>query len=81
MEGAKLREQRQLDIAMFAAWHTAVFALNGYSGKLKGKSLADFLGGSKPDEPEKLKNAKLIAGFNSLKARGFDVQISRNEIN
>lgn len=81
MEGALLREQRRLDMATYTAWHTAVFALNGYAGKLKGKSLSDYLSGAKPEASEKLDNAKLIAGFHSLAARGFDVQITRNPIN
>lgn len=77
MEGAALAAKNRLDTALFTAWHTAVFALNGYGGKLK--PLAQYLH-LEPDAPA-IKNAKLIAGFHSLKKRGFDVQISRNEIN
>lgn len=81
MEGAAEREKKTLDIGMYQAWHTAVLALNGYSGGLKNKSLSDYLISGKSEQPEKLENAKLIAGFRNLQARGFDVQISRNEIN
>lgn len=77
MEGAALAAKNRLDVELFTAWHTAVFALNGYGGKLK--PLSEYLN-REPDGPA-LSNAKLIAGFHSLKARGFDVQISRNEIN
>lgn len=77
MEGAALRQRRELDLATFTAWHTAVFALNGFAGKLKGK-LSDYLGGNREPEPEKMRNAKLIAGFQSLRARGFAVEITRH---
>lgn len=82
MEGAALRQKRELDIALFTAWHTAIFALNGYSGKLKGKSLSDFIGdGSKPVSSRALRNARLIAGFHRLQAQGIPVKITKNEIN
>lgn len=79
MEGAKLREQQRLEASLFEAWHMAVFALSGYAGKLK--PLSQYLGSSDPESSQKLENAKLIAGFQTLKARGFDIQITRNPIN
>jgi hypothetical protein len=69
-----------MDIAMFAAWHTAVFGLNGYAGKLKGKKLSDFLGGDeKPEKHPALQNARAIHFFQSMKAKGFPVEITRVE--
>jgi hypothetical protein len=35
MEGMAHAAKRELDLAIFTAWHTAVFALTGYGGKLK----------------------------------------------
>ena len=79
MEGAALAAKDRLDVAIYTAWHVAVFALNGYSGKLKGKSLADFLS-DKPKE-QSVQHAQAIAFFHRLQANGVDVKISRNEIN
>lgn len=79
MEGAALRRKNELDLATYTAWHTAVFALSGYAGKLK--QLPEYL---VPDEPETavpLQHAKGIAFFHALKAKGFDVKIEKNEIN
>lgn len=79
MEGAALAAKDRLDVAVFTAWHTAVFGLNGYSGKLKGKSLADFM----QDRPkvQSVQHAQAIAFFHRLQAKGVSVKISRNEIN
>lgn len=75
MEGAVLAAKRQHDQAIFTAWHTAVFAIGMYGGKLKGKTLSDFLSS---DEPQgSTKHAEAIAYFHKLKARGVPVDISR----
>jgi hypothetical protein len=74
MEGAALAETKRFDLAVVTAWHTAVFALNGYSGKLKGKSLSDYLSGEKQEAPTW---AKAHAFFSGLKSKGLDVKIER----
>lgn len=75
MEGAALAEKKRLDIAIVTAWHTAMFALAGYGGKLKGKKLSDYLGN--PEQPKQSSHAQAIAFFHRLKARGVPVDISR----
>lgn len=78
MEGMARAANRQVDLAIVNAWHTAVFGLNGYAGKLKGKALSDYLsGGSKPAE-QNLKHAQAIAWAHRMKARGFPVEITRH---
>jgi len=77
MEGAALRRKRDIDLALYTAWHTAIFALNGYAGKLKGKSLSDFLGQSGEEKATSLQHAKGIAFFHRLQAKGVPVKISR----
>lgn len=79
MEGAALAAKQRLDLATFTAWHTAIFALNGYAGKLKGKSLTDFIGDAtpKPDSAA-LKRAHAIAYFHRLQAKGVPVDITRH---
>jgi hypothetical protein len=74
MEGAAIRASREYDHAIAQAWHTAMFGLQGYSGKLKGKRLSDFLA-QKP-EP-KSGAAQAIAFFHKIKARGIPVSITR----
>lgn len=69
--------QRQFDLCMVTAWHTAIFALNGYAGKLKGKSLADYLGDKPKTDSPALQRARGIAFFQRLKAEGVPVEISR----
>jgi hypothetical protein len=75
MEGAALAEKKRFDLAIVTAWHTAVFALNGYAGKLKGKSLSDFLT-DKPSRPAS--HAQGLAFFHRLKAKGVPVEITRH---
>lgn len=78
MEGMAGSATRELDLAMVNAWHTAIFALLGYAGKLRDKKLSDFLSSRKEPEEEdfRLHNAKLLHGFQSLKARGLPIDIS-----
>jgi hypothetical protein len=78
MEGMARAANRQSDLAIVTAWHTAIFGLTGYAGKLKGKKLSDYLTSDKPPEAARTKHAKAIAFFHQLKARGFDVQITRH---
>jgi hypothetical protein len=71
--------KREHELAISTAWHTAVFALSGYGGKLK--DLAAYLGSvngqdGKADE-QRVSNARLIHFFHTLKARGVPVDISR----
>jgi hypothetical protein len=77
MEGMAAAATRKLDLCIVTAWHTAVFALSGYSGKLK--PLSEFLS-SKPEPEEtdeRMQNAQAIHFFQSLKARGVPIEISR----
>lgn len=74
MEGAALAEQKRIDLAMVVAWHTAVFALNGYAGKLKGKSLADFLSGSSNVSARRSQFADAHAFFGRLRAQGVPIE-------
>jgi hypothetical protein len=79
MEGAVERGRKRLDIAIFTAWHTAMFALKGYSGKLAGKSLSDYLSDSpKPRDDQRMQDARAIHFFQSLKARGVPIEITRH---
>jgi hypothetical protein len=75
MKGSALRRKRELDLGIYTAWHTAVFALGMYGGKLKGKTLSDFLSSDGP--PRRSKSAEAIAFFHTLKARGVPVEITR----
>lgn len=73
------RATRGFDLAIVNAWHTAIFALSGYSGKLKGKSLSDFLSSdAKPVNASRKNHAQGIAFFHRLQARGVDVKITRH---
>ncbi len=78
MEGAAIAAKNRLDVSMFTAWHTAVFALNGYAGKLK--PLSEFVGRDERP-PQEIQHARAIAFFHRLQAQGVDVKITRNEIN
>lgn len=75
MDGLSRRGKRRFDANIALAWHTAVFALNGYAGKLKGKSLGDYLSTAPRKEPDN--TAKAIAFFHSMRSAGFDVKITR----
>lgn len=75
MEGAALRQEREYNQVISQAWHTAVFVLQGYSGKLKGKSLSDYLAGQNKPKPSKA--AQAIAFFHAMKAAGLPVTITR----
>lgn len=76
MGGAALAAKRAYDLAISQAWHTAIFALNGYAGKLKGKTLAHYL--SDGESGRKLSSAAhAIAFFHRLKAGGIPVDIKR----
>lgn len=74
MEGAALKAEREHDLSVTQAWNTAMFALNGYGGKLKGKKLSDYLI-HKPAEKSTLANA--LGFFNLMKARGIPVKVYR----
>lgn len=78
MEGMARAANRNVDLAIVGAWHTAIFALTGYAGKLNGKKLSDFLSGAEPVNEQKSQNAKAIAFFLGAKARGFDVEVTRH---
>jgi hypothetical protein len=76
MEAAALAAKREYDLAITQAWHTAIFALNGYAGKLKGKTLANFLSGG--ERVRKQSNAAhAVAFFHRMKSAGMPVSISR----
>lgn len=70
---------RQVDLCVVTAWHTAMFGLSGYAGKLNGKKLSDFLTSeADADDGQRMQNARLIHFFQSLKARGVAVEITRH---
>jgi hypothetical protein len=75
MEGMVRAANRQVDLAIINAWHTAGFGLSMYAGKLQGKKLSDFLTSAPADRS---KDAEAIAFFHSLKARGIPVEITRH---
>lgn len=81
MEGAALAAKQRLDLATFTAWHTAIFALNGYSGGLKNKSLSDFLSRDEKPKAQSVQHARAIAFFHRLQAEGVPVKITRTELN
>jgi hypothetical protein len=73
MEGAADRQRKEYDLATAQAWHTAMFALNGYGGKLKGKTLADYL--SDPAvKRTRSRWADAHAFFGRLKAKGVPIE-------
>ena len=78
MEGMARAASRNVDLATVTAWQTAVFGLNGYAGKLKGKSLSDFLSSTRSADAQKSKHAQAIHFFHSLQARGVPVEITRH---
>jgi hypothetical protein len=78
MEGMAHAAQRQFELAISTAWHTAVFALNGYSGKLK--DLSEYTGRpneQRREDSNRLSYAQGIAFFTRLRERGFNVRIER----
>jgi hypothetical protein len=75
MEGAVLREQRALNREIVGAWHTAVFVLGMYSGKLKGKKLSDFLSGQ--PEQQTARPIDAVAFFHRMKSAGFPIEIKK----
>lgn len=77
MEGAALKQEREYDLAITQAWNTAIFALNGYGGKLKNKSLSDYLIGK--EKPKRSTVASAVAFFHSMRSAGFPVEITRLE--
>lgn len=74
MEGMARAASRQADLAIVNAWHTAIFVLNGYAGKLKGKSLSDFLSGDRVQAKRRSTYADAHAFFGRLKAEGFPIE-------
>lgn len=76
MEAAALRDERLIDRATTQAWQTATFALSGYSGGLKNKTLADYLISEKR-KPKRSTTAKAVAFFHAMKAAGYPVKIER----
>jgi hypothetical protein len=66
--------KRQYDLMVSQAWHTAVFGLNGYAGKLN--SLPSYLGRS-AEIGHRSRAADAIAFFHRMKAQGLPVKISR----
>jgi hypothetical protein len=82
MEGMVRAANRNFDLALVTSWHTARFGLNGYfdKGKLAGdNTLSDLLTTApEPEDKQRLENAKLIHGFNSLVARGVPIEVTRH---
>jgi hypothetical protein len=81
MEGMARAANRNIDLAILGAWHTAMFGLSGYAGKLKGKKLSDFLTSApspSDQDDHRMQSAKAIHFFHQMKARGFPVEITRH---
>lgn len=81
MQGMARAANKRLDDALYTAWHTALFALNGYAnkGKMAGsKSLSDLLNDKPQDESHALQRAQGIAFFHRLKAEGVPIEITRH---
>lgn len=76
MEGAALAEHKRIDLAILTSWHTAMFGLSGYAGKLKGKKLSDYLSGA-VSEGGSAGPFQAISFFHRMKAAGFPVKIER----
>jgi hypothetical protein len=75
MDGAVLRRERDIDLGIVTAWHTASFALGMYAGKLKGKTLSDFLIATPASaKPRRSQWADAHAFFGRLKARGVPIE-------
>jgi hypothetical protein len=82
MEGMARAASRQVDFGIATAWHTAIFALSGYAGKLRDKKLSDYLTSTNeaeraPADDQRMQNARGIHFFRSLKERGVPVDIER----
>lgn len=75
MRGMARAAKRQADLVIVNAWHTAVFGLSGYSGKLR--NLSHYMGQERSEE-QRSKSAAAVAFFHSLKARGVPVEITRH---
>lgn len=73
MEGAALKAERDYDLMVAQAWHTAKFSVMAENGKLRG--LSTYL--RKKVESAKSTTAKAIAFFHQMKARGFPIEITR----
>jgi hypothetical protein len=73
MEGAALAVKRQFDIAITMAWHTEAFARTKKLPKLSA------LIGDGPKAGSKA--AEAVAWAHRMKARGFDIQITKHELN
>lgn len=75
MEGAQLRLEREYDLSISHAWHSAKFNLLAQAGKLGG--LAKYI--QKKAASAKSIAASAVSFFHDLKARGFPVEIERVE--
>lgn len=75
MEAAAKRDERLIDRATAQAWQTAIFALNGYGGKLQGKSLSDYLINKPPKR--RSTTADAVAFFSALKEAGYPIKVER----
>jgi hypothetical protein len=76
MEGAALAQARAHNLATRQAWDTANFAIGIYAGKMKGKSLTDFLIGEE-GERRVTKESQALSFFHRMKAQGKAVHIER----
>lgn len=74
MEGAALAEKKRYDLAFYGAWHTEAFA------RMEGRKLNQAFDArfAEQSSTPKLQNAKGIAFFHRLQARGFPVDITRH---
>jgi hypothetical protein len=73
MEGAQLRLEREYDLDVSHAWHSAKFGALAQNGKLKG--LKSYLG--KANSGKRSVAADALNFFHHMKSRGFPVRIYR----
>lgn len=75
LEGAQLRLEREYDLDISHAWHSAKYNALAQVGKLKG--LKSYLG--KVASGVRSTASDALAFFHSLRARGIPVKIERVE--
>jgi hypothetical protein len=74
MEGSALRQEREYDLAIAQAYHTAKFGNLAQAGKLKGLSAYQ---SKKKGEGKRSAWAGALSFFHNAKASGVPVEITR----
>lgn len=78
MEGMVQAANREIDLSITTAWHTAIFIQLADANQLRGKKLSDFLTSAQGQANGRSRAAEAIAFFHGLKARGVPVEITRH---